>query len=62
MWHVWGTEDAYRVLLGKPDGNSSLGRPRNRWEDNINLDLQEMEWGGMDWLLWLRIGTDGGRL
>jgi hypothetical protein len=52
--HVaWGTKDiqVYRVLVGRPDGNSLLGRPRFRWEDNIKLDFQEMEWGGMDWLL-----------
>jgi hypothetical protein len=48
MWRVWGTEDTYRVLVGRPDGNRSLGRPGHRWEDNIKLDLQEMEWRGMD--------------
>ena len=57
-----GAEDTYRVLVGRPDGNNSIGRPRRRWEDNIKLDLQEMELGGMDWLLWLMIRTDGGRL
>jgi len=37
-----------RVLLGKPEGKSSLGRPRRRWEDNIKMDLQEVgrgSWG-----------------
>jgi hypothetical protein len=29
----------YRVLVGKPDGTKSLGRPRNRWEDNIKMDI-----------------------
>ena len=39
----------YRVLVGKPEGKRSLGRPRHRWEDNIKTDLQEMVWGrGMD--------------
>jgi hypothetical protein len=33
----------YRVLVGKPEGKSPLGRPRRRWEDNIKMDLQEME-------------------
>jgi hypothetical protein len=37
---------AYRVLLGKPEGKRPLGRLRHRWEDNINLDIQEVEWGG----------------
>jgi hypothetical protein len=39
-----------RVLLGKPGGKGPLGRPRRRWEGNINLDLQEVECGGMDWI------------
>jgi hypothetical protein len=32
------------------------------WEDNIKMDLQEVGWGGMDWIVWLRIGTGGGLL
>jgi hypothetical protein len=31
---------AYRVLMGKPEGKTPLGRPRRRWEDNIKMDLQ----------------------
>jgi hypothetical protein len=38
----------YRVLVGKPEGKRSLGRPRRRSEDNIKMDLQEVECGGMD--------------
>ena len=34
----------YRVLLGKPEGRRSMGRPRRRWVDNIRMDLQR---GGM---------------
>jgi hypothetical protein len=33
----------YRVLMGKPEGKRSLGRPRRRWEVNIKMDLQELE-------------------
>jgi len=40
----------YKVLLGKPEGKRPLGRPRRRWEDNINMDLQELGCGGMDWI------------
>jgi len=29
----------HRVLVGKPEGKRPLGRPRRRWEDNINMDL-----------------------
>ena len=37
----------YRVLVGKPEGKTPLGRPRRRWEYNIKMDLQEVECGGM---------------
>jgi hypothetical protein len=40
----------YRVLVGKPEGKRPLGRPRCRWEDNIKMDLQEVGYGGMDWI------------
>jgi hypothetical protein len=34
--------------MGKTDGQRPLGRPRRRWEDNIKMDLQDVEWSGMD--------------
>jgi hypothetical protein len=37
-------------LVGRPEGRRPLGRPRRRWEDNIKIDLQEVGWGGMDWI------------
>ena len=40
----------YRVLVGKPEGKRPLGRPMRRWEDNIKMDLQKLEGGGMDWI------------
>jgi hypothetical protein len=40
----------YRVLVGKPEGKRTLGRPRHRWEDNIEMDLQEVGCGGRDWI------------
>jgi len=39
-----------RVLVGKPEGKRSLGRPRRRWVDNIRMDLQEVGCGYMDWI------------
>jgi hypothetical protein len=36
----------YRVLLGKPEGERPLERPRRRWEDGMKMDLREMGWGG----------------
>ena len=41
--------DAYRVLVGKPEGKRPLGRPRLGWEDNFKMDLQEVGWRDMDW-------------
>jgi len=38
----------YRVLVGKPEGKRPMARPRRRWEDNINMDIQEVGCGGMD--------------
>ena len=40
----------YRVLVGKPEGKRSLGRPRRRWVGNIRTDLQEVGFGYMDWI------------
>jgi hypothetical protein len=37
--------DAYIVFVGKPEGKRPLGRHRCRWEDNIKVDFQEVEWG-----------------
>ena len=47
---VGDRRDVYRVLVGKPEGRSPLGRPRRRWEDNIKMDLQEVGYGGLDWM------------
>ena len=52
----------YRVSVGKPEGKRQLGIPMRRWEDNIKMDLQEVEFGGMDWIELARIGTGGGHL
>jgi len=40
----------YRVLMGKPEGKRSRGRPTRRWENKIKMDLQEVGCGGMDWI------------
>jgi hypothetical protein len=51
-----------RSLVGKPEGNGPLGRPRRRWDDNIKMDLQEVGYEGMDWINLVRLGTGGGHL
>ena len=40
----------HRVLVGKPEGKRPLGRPRRRWKDNIKMNLQEVGYGGTDWV------------
>jgi hypothetical protein len=42
--------NAYRILVGKPEGKRPLGRPRRRWVDNIKIDLRKIGWGVMDWI------------
>jgi hypothetical protein len=42
--------NAYRILVGKLEGKSPLGRPRRRWVVNIKMDLIEIGWDSMDWI------------
>jgi hypothetical protein len=53
--------NAYRILVGMPEGKRPLGRPRRKWVDKIKMDLRQ---NGMVWigLIWLRLGTNGGLL
>jgi hypothetical protein len=48
--HMAEGRGAYRILVGRPEGRRPLGRPRRRWEDNIKMDLQEVEWDGVVWI------------
>jgi hypothetical protein len=43
-------KNAYRTLVGKPEGKRLLGRPRRRWVDNIKIDLRGIGWDGIDWI------------
>ena len=49
MAHMGEERAVHRVLVGKPEGKRSLGRPRRRWEDNIKMDLQKVGGGCGDW-------------
>jgi len=57
-----GRRGAYRVLVGTPEGKRPLGRPRLRWEVNIEMDIQEVRCGAGARSSWLRIGTGGKHL
>jgi hypothetical protein len=52
----------YRVLVGKPEGKRTLGRPRRRWDDNIRWIFRKWDVGVRTGSSWLRIGTGGGHL
>jgi hypothetical protein len=51
--HVTGMgekRNAYRILVGKPEGKRPLGIPRRRWVNNIKMDLGEIGCGDVDWI------------
>jgi hypothetical protein len=56
--HIGEERKVYKILLGKLEGKTSLGRLRHRWEDGIKIDLEEIDGGGV-WIAfsWLRIGA-----
>jgi hypothetical protein len=60
--HIKVMRNVCKIFVGKPEGKRSLGRPRYRWEDNINTYILE-KWEGRVWIvfIWLSVGT-GGRL
>jgi hypothetical protein len=45
----------YRVLVGRPEGKRPLGRPRGRWEDNINIDLRQIGISRANWIRLARV-------
>jgi hypothetical protein len=45
-----GKRNAYKILMGKPQGKRLLGSPGRRCVDNIKMDLRGMGWDGMDWI------------
>jgi hypothetical protein len=42
--------NAYRILVGKPEGKRPLGGPKHRWVDNIKMDVREIRWDAVDWI------------
>jgi hypothetical protein len=49
--------NAYRILVGKPEGKRPPGKPRHGWVNNIEMDLREIGWDVLDWKDLARIGT-----
>jgi hypothetical protein len=50
MAYMGEKRGAFRVLVGRVEERRPLGRPRNRWEDDIKIDLVEVRWEGVDWV------------
>jgi hypothetical protein len=51
MWYVWETTEACTGFpLGDPRETDQLENTGVRWEENTKMDLQEVEWGGIDWI------------
>jgi hypothetical protein len=48
--HMGEMRNVYNTLVGKPEGKTSLRRPRHRWEDNIKINLMEIGLEGVDWI------------
>jgi hypothetical protein len=46
---IGGKRNAYVILVEKPEGKITLGRPRRGWVYNLKMDLREIGWGGVDW-------------
>jgi hypothetical protein len=42
--------NAYRILVGNPEGKRPVGRPTRRWVNIIKMDHRDIGWGGMDWI------------
>jgi hypothetical protein len=49
--HVGEMKNAYKILVGEPQGKISLAKPRRRWECNIKMGLSNIGWGDVDWFL-----------
>jgi hypothetical protein len=47
---IGAKRNAYRILVGEPEGKRPLGIRRRRWVDNIKMDLREIGWDGGDWI------------
>jgi hypothetical protein len=54
--------NAYKILVGRPERKRPLGKHKRRCVDKDKVDNREIGWDGMDWLIWLGIGTSGGLL
>jgi hypothetical protein len=59
---VGKVRNEYKIVVGKPEGKRPHGRRRDRWEDNIRIDLSEICGKACTECIWIRIETSGGLL
>jgi hypothetical protein len=50
MWLAWESREMYTVLVKKLDRQRIVGRPRQRWKDNIKTDLKEIKFSSVGWI------------
>lgn len=50
--HIWEITNAYKILVGQPEGKTPLRRPKHRWENNVKMGLREKRFRSMDMLRW----------
>jgi hypothetical protein len=50
VFHILDHVNISRILVGNPKGKRPLGRPRQRWVDNITIYLREIGGNGVDWI------------
>jgi hypothetical protein len=48
--HICEKRNAYKILVGNPEGKGPQGRPKHRWEDYIQMDVREIGWCGVHWI------------
>jgi len=52
LWRVeWRGVGRTGVWWGQPNAVRPFGRPRRRWENNIKIDVKEVDWGVLDWII-----------
>jgi hypothetical protein len=42
--------NAYKILVGNPEGKRPFARSRHGWEDNIRMYVREIGWEGLNWM------------
>ena len=62
MVHTGEKKEDNKILMEKPEGKSSLGTLKSRWENTIKMDIKEINGRARSGLIWLRVGTGGGLL